>query len=207
MEHFGVPTEIIEHGKCVASLALKIATRMKQTGIPVCDAVVAQGAMLHDVGFLRCKGKHHTVRVGTGGEFSFPQDVLVHPVHGYILCQEWGISEAVSRIALRHDILAITSKERRELGILPSSPIDILPHTWEEKAVLCADASLFLSSFGDALWHEPDCAARGLLDILQLSLVPYVAKPIQITHPILQRANGLLSSLIEYVQPDWLVEG
>jgi hypothetical protein len=107
---------------------------------------------------------------------------------------------------LRHDIAALTREERTKLSILPLPPLDTLPMTWEEKAVLCADASLFLSHFGEQLWRERDCAAKGLLEILRVSLEPYTAEPIELTHPVLRRANGLMKSLIQYVEPDWLLQ-
>lgn len=107
------------------------------------EALVAAGAMLHDVGIFRChapsilcRGKEHYLRHGViGGEL----------LRAY--GRQQGLElEAMARICERHTGAGITAQEIVREG-LPLPVQDWLPETDEEKLICLADK--FFSKSGD----------------------------------------------------------
>jgi len=208
MKRNSIPDERIEHGEKVCNLALKIAERMEEMeSIKLSHNDIIAAAILHDAGFTRCKGKPVTVNMLGKKDFVVPEDVIMHGMYGAEIAEEMGFLKEVQRIIVRHELIAVTRAEREELGILPLPQDDVVPETWEEKAVCYADGLVFLVLGLELdLWNDPESPARGFFDILKTMIGHLSTEPITLNHPVLQRANRLNRELKDYAEPGWLNE-
>jgi len=112
----GCDEGVIKHCTAVAERALEIVHRGHHNG-SVDEALVFQGALLHDLGRARSKGIDHGV---VGGE----------------MARELGLDERLVRIIQRHVGAGITAEEAKAVGL---PPVDLMPETMEEKIVAHAD--------------------------------------------------------------------
>ncbi|AKB83284.1 metal-dependent phosphohydrolase [Methanosarcina barkeri 3] len=117
LEETGCASNVIEHCKEVASLAVEIANKAKASGHNINLELVEVGALLHDLG--RCKTHK-----------------IAHAVEGYRLATVKGIDPEISEIIKRHIGAGISKEEARGLG-LPAD--DYFPRSLEEKIVAHAD--------------------------------------------------------------------
>lgn len=117
LEEAGCAPNVIEHCKEVASLAVEIANKSKETGHNVNLELVEVGALLHDFG--RCRTHK-----------------IDHAVEGYRLARIRGIESEISEIIKRHIGAGISIEEARMFG-LPDD--DYFPRSLEEKIVAHAD--------------------------------------------------------------------
>ena len=113
----GCSPNVIRHCRAVAEIAVKIALKCRERGIPVDLELIRIGALLHDLG----RSKTHSVH---------------HPEVGAKIAEELGLPEAIIRIIKRHIGGGLTAEEAAELGW----PVEnYLPETLEEKIVTYAD--------------------------------------------------------------------
>lgn len=206
MREFGIPDERIVHGEQVCDLALKIAEKMerKEKVMLNRDHLIA-GAIVHDAGFTRLKGKPITINMLGMKEFTVQDDVVLHGMYGAEIAAEMGYPKEVELIILRHELIAITREERAALGILPLPDHDVVPETWEEKAVMYADGLQFLAvGLGLDLWQDAQAPAKGFYDILKATTGHLSKEPVTLDHPVLKRSNRLNEELKEYAEPSWV---
>jgi putative nucleotidyltransferase with HDIG domain len=206
MKDYKIPDETIEHGKQVCDLALKIAARIEEKEKVNLDYDhIITGAIIHDAGFIRCKGNPISISLLGKKDITVPADVILHGMYGAEIAKEMGFPEAVSLIVLRHELFAITRDERAELGILPLPPEDVVPITWEEKAVMYADGLVFLGIGLDLdPWNDPEAPAKGFFDFLKSTAGHLSKEPIALSHSVLERANRLNAEMKGYANPDWI---
>ena len=206
MRKFGIPDERIVHGEQVCDLALKIAEKMeKKKGCVLNRDHIIAGAIAHDAGFTRLSGKPITINVLGKKEITVQDDVMLHGLYGADIAKEMGYSEEVTLIILRHELIAITREERKALGILPLPDHDLVPETWEEKAVIYADGLMFLAvGLGLDLWKDPEAPAKGFFDLLNATIGRLSEEKITPSHPVLERSNRLNAELKEYADPGWV---
>ena len=113
----GCSPNVIRHCMAVAEIAVKIALKCRERGVPVDLELIRIGALLHDLG----RSKTHSVH---------------HPIVGAKIAEELGLPEAIIRIIKRHIGGGLTAEEAAELGW----PVEnYLPETLEEKIVTYAD--------------------------------------------------------------------
>ena len=110
-------SNVIEHCKEVASLAVEIANKAKAAGHNINSELVEVGALLH------VRGDVELITVA-------------HAVEGYKLARTRGIEPEISEIIKRHVGAGISKEEARRLG-LPED--DYFPRSLEEKIVAHAD--------------------------------------------------------------------
>lgn len=206
MREFGIPEERIVHGEQVCDLALKIAARMgKKEGVALNRDHIIAAAIVHDAGFTRLKGKPIVINMLGKKEFTVAEDVILHGMYGADIAAEMGYPPEVQRIILRHELIAVTRDERKALGILPLPDQDVVPETYEEKAVMYADGLVFLViGLGLDLWNDPEAPAKGFFDILKATTGHLNKEKITLSHPVLERANRLNAELKGYADPKWL---
>lgn len=156
---------LITHSRCVADLALLTARRYVEAHVAEIAAgtlkapdmqVIETGAMLHDLGIIRCHapgihchGTQPYICHGTlGAEMlrSETYDESAHCIgpHGKAEKEDM---ETYARICERHTGSGLTGEEI-ERQALPLEPRDLLPETIEEKIICYADK--FYSKSGDA---------------------------------------------------------
>lgn len=110
-------TEVVNHCKAVAELALETANALKARGVEIDVELVEVGALLHDIG----RSKTHMVH---------------HAVVGAEIAKSAGLPDSVISIVKRHVGGGITASEAKKLGW----PEDVyMPVTLEEKVVSYAD--------------------------------------------------------------------
>ena len=113
----GCSPNVIRHCRAVAEVAVKIALKCRERGVPVDIELIRIGALLHDLG----RSKTHSIH---------------HPIVGAKIAEELGLPEAIIRIIKRHIGGGLTAEEAAELGW----PVEnYLPETLEEKIVTYAD--------------------------------------------------------------------
>lgn len=131
---------LLKHGKQVRDKALSIAER---AGVDVDLRVVSVGALLHDIGILRC----HAPKILCEGQ----EPYIAHGIIGAEMLRDFGRQhgldlEAYARICERHTGSGLTAAEVRGQG-LPIPERDYQPETAEEKLICLADK--FFSKSGD----------------------------------------------------------
>ena len=146
---------LLRHSTQVRDMALRILDD------PACPPgldreLVSAGAMLHDVGILKC----HAPSILCTGDLPY----VTHGVTGAAMLREYGRAngldmEPYARICERHTGTGITAKEVREQR-LPIPERDWLPETPEEKLVCLADK--FFSKSGDMKDKPADVVRRSL---------------------------------------------
>lgn len=123
---------LLKHSEQVRGKALEILERSSLTLDP---ELVSAGALLHDVGILRC---HAPSIFCTGNE-----PYIAHGMIGGTMLRAYGREheldlEAFARICERHTGAGLTAGEIRAQG-LPLPAKDFLPETSEEKLICFAD--------------------------------------------------------------------
>ena len=131
---------LLKHSEQVRDKALELAARVAE---PVDRELVAAGAMLHDVGIVRCDAPG----IDCHGDAPY----IAHGTLGAKMLRDYGAAhgldlEAYARICERHPGSGITAAEVR-LQQLPLEVRDYLPETAEEALVCLADK--FFSKSGD----------------------------------------------------------
>lgn len=113
----GCPSNVIKHCMAVARLAVQIAEKCVENGVPVDIELVHVGALLHDIG----RSKTHEVH---------------HAVVGAEIARSLGLSESIIKIIERHVGGGISPEEAVKLG-WPNR--NYIPESIEEKIVSYAD--------------------------------------------------------------------
>lgn len=148
---------LLAHSKQVRDKAFELAGSPAGRTMNFDLALVEAGAMLHDIGILRCRApKIHCSGV---------EPYLAHGVIGARMLREYarfhdGINlEKVARICERHTGSGITAGEVREQK-LPIPERDYLPETPEEILICLADK--FYSKSGDMREKSLSCIRRSI---------------------------------------------
>ena len=127
---------LIKHSPQVRDKALQIAAALP---FEVDTELVANGAMLHDIGIIRCNAPGICCR----GEL----DYIAHGTAGGAMLRQLDPAlEKYARICERHTGSGLTAVEIRMVG-LPLPEQDFLPESPEEKLICFADK--FFSKSGD----------------------------------------------------------
>lgn len=117
----------LRHAGQVTALALELAQRNR---LPLDPAVVADAAMLHDIGIYLTNAPD----IGCEGSARY----IEHGPLGAALLRREGFSEEIARVAERHTGTGITAETVEQLG-LPIPLADYMPETLLEKLVCYAD--------------------------------------------------------------------
>ena len=134
---------LLAHSMQVRDKALELANSSAGKALSLDLALIGTGAMLHDIGILRC----HAPKILCNG----PEPYLAHGVIGAHMLREYarlhGLDlEPFARICERHTGSGITADEIRTQN-LPIPERDYLPETPEETLICLADK--FYSKSGD----------------------------------------------------------
>ena len=134
---------LLRHSMQVRDKALAILANPARPPLELDPELVSAGAMLHDVGILRC----HAPSILCVGERPY----IAHGVIGAEMLRDYGRMHGIdlepfARICERHTGTGISAREVREQG-LPIPERDYLPETPEEKLICLADK--FFSKSGD----------------------------------------------------------
>lgn len=126
---------LLEHCGQVRDKALAILRNPAGDGLEIDAGLVADGAMLHDIGIGRC---HAPGILCEGAEPYLRHGVIgAEMLRGY--GRKYGLDlEACARICERHTGTGITAEEIR-MQKLPLPERDYLPETPEEKLICLAD--------------------------------------------------------------------
>ena len=122
-----VPSHIVRHSLTVAKLAIFLAERLKEKGVPVDVALVDRACLLHDI-FRICDFKQSddgkAEQNTTWKSKAKRQQIKSHEDAAYDLLKE------------KYPVLALTVKKHRYSALLDEKE---RPHTCEEKLVYYAD--------------------------------------------------------------------
>jgi uncharacterized protein len=127
---------LLRHSRQVRDRALAIAADPRNADLQINLQRLADGAMLHDLGIIRCDAPSILCR-GT-------ESYLRHGVLGGEMLRQWAAlhpefkPEPYIRICERHTGAGITADEVRAQG-LPLDERDYLPETLEEQLICLAD--------------------------------------------------------------------
>jgi putative nucleotidyltransferase with HDIG domain len=122
-----VPSHIVRHSLTVAKLAIFLAERLKEKGVPVDVNLIDRACLLHDI-FRICEleksdyGKSEQ-EIAHGGKTKL-QQIKSHEDAAYDLLKE------------KYPVLALAVKKHRYSALLDEKE---RPRTWEEKLVYYAD--------------------------------------------------------------------
>lgn len=122
----GCNESVIKHSISVFGLSLYIASRIALNNYKINFDLLAEGALLHDIG----RSKTHSVK------------------HGYIgaeIIRRKGLGEKLALIVERHVGAGITADEAKRIG-LPEK--NYIPETIEEKIICYADKLVFSNRIG-----------------------------------------------------------
>lgn len=144
---------LIAHSEQVRDKALAI---LERSGIALDARLVADGAMLHDIGICRC----HAPSILCGGT----EPYIAHGVIGAAMLRDYAREHALDlapyeRICERHTGSGLTVADIQKQG-LPLPVRDYLPETPEEKLVCLADK--FFSKSGDRKEKSLDRIRRSM---------------------------------------------
>lgn len=127
---------LLKHSSQVQQKALQIA---EFSQIPVDPEILANGAMLHDIGIIQCNAPG----ICCYGELPY----IAHGIAGGRMLRDIGPEmEVYARICERHTGSGLTAAEIKA-EILPLPEMDFLPETIEEKLICLADK--FFSKSGN----------------------------------------------------------
>lgn len=157
---------LLKHSEQVRDKALAI---LAASGVKLDAQLVADGAMLHDLGIGWC----HAPGIGCEGR----EPYIAHGVIGARLLREYGRAhgldlERYARICERHTGSGLTASDVRMQG-LPIPEGDYLPETGEEQLVCLADK--FFSKSGDMVEKPLDKIRRGMKKFGEEPLVRFEA--------------------------------
>jgi putative nucleotidyltransferase with HDIG domain len=198
-EH-GFPNERIAHCSEVADLALQISTCMINEGIPVDKNVVEKGALLHDIGYLQCKGELIEIPGWKDFGIKVPADDINHPMTGAVIAKEWGFGERVADCVLKHNIGGFTLDECKLLNVHPLPEKDCRPVLPEEKVVHYADHLMLLKRIRLDPQADPQASARAVLPWLRYYFKERANRRIELDDPIVQREVELNDELKGYLR-------
>ncbi len=118
LEDASCQPNVIEHSIAVSKKSLQLASNfINKTGLCLNLELIANGALLHDIG----RSKTHTIR---------------HAVVGAEILRQLDFPEEIISITLNHIGAGIPREEAEILGLPPK---DYIPSTFEEKIVAHAD--------------------------------------------------------------------
>jgi len=126
---------LLLHSRQVREKALEILDYPANTSLDINRELVADGAMLHDIGIFQC----HAPSILCNGL----QPYLAHGIIGGAMLRSYGAEhglelEAFARICERHTGSGLTAEEVRR-DKLPIPERDYLPETLEEQLICLAD--------------------------------------------------------------------
>lgn len=199
MKSHGLPNGRINHSLKVADLALRISDLMIDDGIKVDKGVVEKGALLHDIGYLRCKGELVEIPEWRLYGIKIPSDDINHPVIGAVIAKKWGFSDDVADCVLRHNIGGLTVEECTLLKVNPPPEKDCTLMTYEEKVVHYADHLMLLDRLKLDPLKDPQASAKACLPWLNYYFINRANKKIEIDDPIPQREVALNNELKRYL--------
>ena len=147
---------LLLHSRQVRDKALQILANPVAQALGLDADLVANGALLHDIGIGRC----HAPGILCNGT----QPYLAHGILGAQMLREYASQhgldlEPYARICERHTGTGITAQEIRQQH-LPLPEQDFLPETYEEKLICLADK--FFSKSGN-LQEKPLSRIRGAM--------------------------------------------
>jgi putative nucleotidyltransferase with HDIG domain len=122
-----VPSHIVAHSLAVAKLAVFLAERLKEKGVPVDVALVDRACLLHDI-FRICDFEQLT-----NGRFKQKIIQKSEPKWQRLKSHE---DAAYDLLKGKYPVLALTVKKHRYSALLDEKE---RPTTWEEKLVYYAD--------------------------------------------------------------------
>ncbi len=145
---------LLTHSRQVRDKALALTEQHPE--LPVRREIVSTGAMLHDIGIVRC----HAPGILCCGT----EPYIAHGLIGGTMLREYGREhrldlEVFARISERHTGAGLSAEEIREQN-LPIPVMDLLPETLEEKIIAYADK--FFSKSGDMQEKKLESIRRGL---------------------------------------------
>ena len=200
MKKHGLPNERISHSLEVADLALQISDLMTDDNIELDKRVIEKGALLHDVGYLHCKGELVEIPEWRVYRIKIPSDDINHPTIGEVIVRKWGFSEEVSNCVLRHNVGGFTVEECILLRVSPIPEKDCAPMTYEEKVVHYADHLMLLDRLKLDPLKDPQASAKACLPWLNHYFMKRAGKKLEIDDPIPQREVRLNNELKKYLK-------
>jgi len=202
-EH-GLSDERIRHSIKVAGLALEISDLMISDGQKIDKAVVEEGALLHDIGYLHCHGNLVEIPEWKAYGIRIPSDDINHPSTGAIIVKKWSFSDEVADCVLRHNIGCFTVEECRLLKVNPVPEEDCAPITCEEKVVHYADHLMLLKRLELDPLKDSQASAKACLPWLKYYFMERANMKIEVDDPIVQREVALHNELKRYLENlDW----
>jgi putative nucleotidyltransferase with HDIG domain len=127
LKRFCTPSHIIDHSLATAKLAVFLAERLKEKGVPVDVALVDRACLLHDI-FRICDFKQ-----SDDGKFEQKITQKSKPRRQRLKTHE---DAAYDLLKEKYPVLALTVKKHRYSVLLDEKE---RPTTWEEKLVYYAD--------------------------------------------------------------------
>ena len=200
MKKHGLPDERTNHSLRVADLALQISDLMTDDNIELDKRVIEKGALLHDVGYLHCKGEPVEIPEWRVYGIKIPSDDINHPTIGEAIVRKWGFSEEVSDCVLRHNIGGFTVEECILLKVSPVPEKDCTPMTYEEKVVHYADHLMLLDRLKLDPLKDPQASAKACLPWLNYYFIKRANRKLEIDDPIPQREVRLNNELKKYLK-------
>lgn len=196
----GFPIERISHSIEVADLALQISTCMTDEGIPVDKNAVEKGALLHDIGYLQCRGELIEIPGWRDFGIRVPADDINHPMTGAVIAKEWGFGDRVADCVLKHNIGGFTLEECKVLNVHPLPEKDCRPVLPEEKVVHYADHLMLLKMIRFDPLTDSQASAKAVLPWLRYYFKERANKRIELDDPIVQREVELNDELKGYLR-------
>jgi len=200
MEENGFPGNRINHSVEVTDLALQISNLMIMNDLEVDKAVVEKGALLHDIGYLRCSAELVEIPEWKVHGIKIPSDDINHSATGAMIVKEWGFSGKVADCVLRHNIGGFTVEECKLLKMDPVPEKDCTPITLEEKVVHYADHLMLLKRLKLDPLRDPYASAKACLPWLKYYFMKRANMTIDIRNATVQREVALNNELEKYLK-------